>query len=126
VAYVARPIGAVRLHGRNPLFVPCSAFVMRGAALALLDASAIGLMPGSIAARGCATAGVAVRPGTERFASLITLCTFMCDVPFHLELSVRAYDCEPRWIVPASATVDRPVFANGFKVRSSAQGNADG
>jgi len=43
---------------------------MRGAALALLDASAIGLMPGSIAARGCATAGVAVRPGTERFASL--------------------------------------------------------
>ena len=49
--------GAVRLHGRNPLFVPCSAFVMRGAALALLDASAIGLMPGSIAARGCATAG---------------------------------------------------------------------
>ena len=37
MAYVARPIGAVRLHGRNPLFVPCSAFVMRGAALALLE-----------------------------------------------------------------------------------------
>jgi len=76
-------------------------------ALALLDASAIGLMPGSIAARGCATAGVAVRPGTERFASLITLCTFMCDVPFHLELSVRAYDCQLCSIVPAPTTVDR-------------------
>ncbi len=107
MAYVARPIGAVRLHGRNPLFVPCSAFVMRGAALALLDASAIGLMPSSIAARGCATAGVAARPGTERFASLITLCTFMCDVPFHLELSVRAYDCQLCSIVPAPTTVDR-------------------
>jgi hypothetical protein len=37
-------MGVVRLHGRNPLFVPCSAFAVPDAALVLVDAVAIGRM----------------------------------------------------------------------------------
>src|SRR3546814_8787435 len=34
----------------------------------------------------------------------------MCDVPFHLELPVRAYDCRCLRIVPWGVAADRRVF----------------
>jgi len=58
--------GALLLHGRNPLFVPCSAYVCPNAALALVDASAVGLMSGSLAARGFAPVAAVMRPEAER------------------------------------------------------------
>ena len=105
----------VQLHGRNPLFVPCSAVVVPDAALAVVEAVAVGGRFSRAAPREFATARVVLRPNTERLENLLTQCTFMCDVPFHLELSVRAYDCELCWIVPGPATVDRRDFGNGFK-----------
>jgi len=56
-------MGALRLHGRNPLFVPCSAYVAANAVLAMVDASAGGRMFSSIAAGGSAIAGAASRLG---------------------------------------------------------------
>ncbi|GEM_PF-5389883 len=114
-AYVSRWVGAVRSHGRNPPFVPCAVSAVGPRAVRVVaDASAVGRRPCSVVARGCDGPVAAFRQGAEWFATSFEIqCTFMCDVPFQLELSVRAYDCQGCSIVPMMAAVDRRVFSKG-------------